>query len=232
MKKLIGLTTVFALMIGSTYAQKVEKFKADLGKKSVAGKEVRIPYTSTIGYYGYVKPGSEADEVKDGKKMYYVYLWIPAAAPEVGIRMISPVPSSLKPEEGDFVAPAYTENASDTKSYFDTWVTLEKAEGVLSGADIETKGKTAKWNSFGSNDDSSELLPQPSGSKYNSVLRVTSEVSNPLKALTTGLYRIGFTTYKKGEVQGSFYAEVGAPIKLPGVALENTLPALAKKVAK
>jgi hypothetical protein len=38
-----------------------------------------------------------------------------------------------------------------------------------------------------------------------------------------GLYRIGFTTYKRGEVQGSFLAQVGSPIKLPGVKMSNTL---------
>jgi hypothetical protein len=57
-------------------------------------------------------------------------------------------------------------------------------------------------------------------------MRVTSDVSDPLKALTMGLYRIGFTTYKKGEVQGSFLAQVGAPVKLPGSAISATLDGL------
>ncbi|MGZ3905035.1 MAG: LipL32 family surface lipoprotein [Bacteroidia bacterium] len=43
-----------------------------------------------------------------------------------------------------------------------------------------------------------------------------------------GLYRIGFTTYKVGEVQGSFVAQVGAPVKLPGVKIAKTLDELAK----
>jgi hypothetical protein len=47
-----------------------------------------------------------------------------------------------------------------------------------------------------------------------------------------GLYRIGFTTYKTGEVQGSFLAQIGAPIKLPGVAVASKpedLAAISKK---
>ena len=32
---------------------------------------------------------------------------------------------------------------------------------------------------------------------------------------------IHFTTYKKGEVNGSFLAQVGAPIKLPGVKIAS-----------
>ena len=86
--------------------------------------------------------------------------------------------------------------------------------------------------SYGSNDDSGELPAQPSGSKYNSVLRVTSSLSDPLNSLVVGLYRIGFTSYKAGEVQGGFVAQVGAPIKLPGIFIAPTLEELAKLVKK
>ena len=94
------------------------------------------------------------------------------------------------------------------------------------------KGKSATWNTYESNDDSGELPAQPSGSKYNSLMRITSEVNNPLKALVVGLYRIGFTTYKTGEVQGSFLAQVGAPVKLPGVGISSSLEDLLKQVKK
>jgi len=57
-----------------------------------------------------------------------------------------------------------------------------------------------------------------------------------LKALTVGLYRIGFTTYKVGEVQGSFLAQVGAPVKLPGVFIakdpQSLVDAMNKKKDK
>jgi hypothetical protein len=61
-------------------------------------------------------------------------------------------------------------------------------------------------------------------------MRVTSEVSNPLKALTIGLYRIGFTTYKTGEVQGSFLAQVGAPVDIPGIVIATDLDGLVKLI--
>ena len=219
---LVSLCFLVAILASEVSAQKLDKFGADMGKKSVLGKEIRLPYQSVSSYFGYVKAGAPAEETRDGKKYYYLYIWIPAVAPELGIRMISPAPDGVKPnDKDDFFGTDFKANATDTKSYFDTWVTLEKAEGVLSLADV-SKAKTAKWNSFGSNDDSGELHAQPSGSKYNSVLRVTSEASNPLKALTVGLYRIGFTTYKTGEVQGSFLAQVGAPVKLPGVVIAQT----------
>ena len=213
-------------------AQKMDKFGAEMGKKSMMGKEIRIPYTDVSNYYGFIKPGSTPDEVKSGKKMYYVYVWIPVAAPEIGIRMISPVPDNMKANEKDYVSADYTANASDTKSFFDTWVTFDRAMDVLKLEDVAAKAKSAKWTSIETNDDSSEMPAQPSGSNYNSLMRITSEVSNPTKALVMGLYRIGFTTYKTGEVQGSFLAQIGAPIKLPGVAIAANpanLAAAAKK---
>ncbi|MDP2386951.1 MAG: LipL32 family surface lipoprotein [Bacteroidota bacterium] len=236
MKKLLSslvITTAFLSLTAFVGGDDtLDKFKADMGKKSVMGKEVRVPYTDVLSYYGYVKPGATPDETRDGKKYYYLYIWVPAVAPELGIRMASPVPSKMSPDKADFVSPDYTANSTDTKNYFDTWITLERADGVTSIADIATKGKTAKWNSYGSNDDSGEMPAQPSGSKYNSLMRITSETSNPTKSLVVGLYRVGFTTYKTGEVQGSFIAQVGAPVKLPGVGMAKTIDELSTQMTK
>lgn len=232
MKKIKALFVASALLAVSVsaVAQKLDKFGADMGKKSAMGKEIRVPYTDVISYYGYIKPGSTPDEVREGKKYYYLYVWIPAVAPEIGIRMISPVPDKMAPAEGDFSSEAFKANADERKAFFDTWISFEKAAGVTSADDIVAKGKTAKWNKFDHNDDSSEMPAQPSGSKYNSLLRITSDTSDPLKSLTVGLYRIGFTTYKTGEVEGGFLAQVGAPVKLPGVQVGTDLDALMKAV--
>lgn len=224
---------LICLVVGmSMAAQKLDKFGADLAKKSVMGKEIRVPYTDMSSYFGYIKPGAAPDEVKDGKKMYYVYVWIPLAAPEIGVRMISPAPDSVKASDSDYQTEDYKANLGDTKSFFDTWITLERAEGIMKIEDAAAKAKSAKWNIIDSNDDSGEMPAQPSGSKYNSLMRITSDTSNPMKSLIMGLYRIGFTTYKKGEVQGSFLAQIGAPIKLPGVAIaakpENLLASIKK----
>jgi len=224
MKNLMTIAAAVLLSAASmnATAQSVDKFKADLGKKSIMGKEIRIPYTDVVSYFGYIKPGMKPDEEKGGKKYYYLYVWIPAVAPELGIRMISPVVDKT-PDASDIVSPVYDANKDDKTSYFDTWISFDKAENITSIGDVATKGKTAHWNTIEQNDDSGELPAQPSGSKYNSLMRISSEVSNPLKALTVGLYRIGFTTYKTGDVKGSFLAQIGSPVKLPGVKISNTL---------
>jgi len=161
----------------------------------------------------------------DGKKFYYIYVWVPAVAPEIGVRMLSPVgktkiKNAIKSE-------AYKENASSS-DYFDTYITLERST-ILRKEDISEEGvKNATWTRLASNDDSGEMPKQPNGSSYNSLLRYKSEVGNPTKALTTGLYRVGFTTYKTGVVKGTFLAEVAAPVKLPGVAMAKTIEDLLK----
>lgn len=217
-KKVLSLLLAVGAL-SMTNAQKLDKFGADLAKKSVMGKEIRVPYTDLSSYFGYIKPGAKPDEVVKGKKMYYVYVWIPVAAPEIGIRMISPAPEGLKPTDKDYVSADYTANAADTKSFFDTWITFERAMDIGKLEDVAARAKTAKWTTIETNDDSGEMPAQPSGSKYNSLMRITSDTSNPAKSLVMGLYRIGFTTYKTGEVQGSFMAQIGAPVKLPGVAI-------------
>jgi hypothetical protein len=81
-------------------------------------------------------------------------------------------------------------------------------------------------------DGSSEMPALPSGSKYNSLLRYKSDTSDPLKALTVMLYRVGFTTFKKGEVKGTFRADVQAPVALPGVGVAKTIDELNKQLGK
>ena len=45
-----------------------------------------------------------------------------------------------------------------------------------------------------------------------------------------GLYRIGFTTYKKGEVKGTFLAQVGAPVEIPGIVMAKTIEELKAQI--
>jgi hypothetical protein len=214
----------------SPFSDGLSAFSADLGKKEILGKTIRVPYVDVVSYFGYIQPGGKPDEVKDGKNMYYLYLWVPVVAPEIGVRMVSPVKgTNLTPGSNDFKDAKFDDNAG-SDVFFDTWVRLERCVLAVTPEDI---GKPcSQWAIYGDNDDSSELPAQPSGNKYNSVLRLTSEPSNPLKALVRGMYRIGFTSYKRGDVQGTFVAQVGAPVKLPGTAIARTPADLAKAVNK
>lgn len=220
----LGLSLLLSLQLN---AQKLEKFGSSK-EKQVGPKTIRVPYTDVVSYLGYAAPGNE-DEVKDDKKFYYIYVWIPAVAPELGVRMMSPVGDTKikKAIESD----EYTKNKASS-DYFDTYITLERSNIVSLEGLTEEKAMNAQWVTLERNDDSGEMPKQPSGSSYNSLLRYESEASNPQKALTRGLYRVGFTTYKRGEVHGTFLAEVGAPIKLPGVGMAKTIDELLKQTNK
>ena len=217
-----GLTA----LLGATACASLPPFGSDLGKQQIQGEDVRPPYSSLASYFGFIMPGAEPDEVRDGKKMYYVYLWLPAVTPEMGVRMLSPVKGIAKPQStADFVDPAYDSN-KDSDAYFDTWIRFERCLAAVNPEDI-TK-PCAQWVTFGENDDSVELPAQPSGQKNNSVLRLANSNDDPLKTLVRGLYRIAFTTYKVGDVQGSYLIQVGAPVDLPGVVLARDTAELAK----
>ena len=75
MKKLVFFFAISLFLINGINAQKLPTFDADLGKKSVFGHEIRIPYLSVFSYFGYIKSGSTPDEERGGKKYYYLYLW-------------------------------------------------------------------------------------------------------------------------------------------------------------
>ncbi|GHT68575.1 membrane protein [Spirochaetia bacterium] len=215
---MLGMALAFGLTgcASTGGGAKLPAFGADLLAKSSPLGTVRVPYTSLISYYGYAKPGAAPDDVVDGHKTWYIYVWIPAVAPEIGVRMISPAPKGAEPQEGDFKSPTWEEGKNDTGHYFDTWISLERAGNVTSPADI---AGASNWNRYEYNDDSSEMPKNPAGLVRNSLFRATSEPSNPLKALVRGLYRVGFSTYKAGEVEGTFLAQIGAPIDLPGVVV-------------
>ncbi len=227
MKKITSIISVLAitLITANATAQKLPKFKSSITKK-VGPTEIALPYTDVNTYLGFAKQGNE-DEVKGGKKFYYIYVWVPAVAPELGIRMMSPAGKGKY--KNAIISDEYTANKS-SKDFFDTYVTLEKSSILLKNKISEDAVQNATWTTLKKNDDSSEMPKDPKGRSYNSLLRYKSEVSNPLKALTAGLYRIGFTTYKTGEVNGTFVAQVASPVKLPGVGVAKTIDALLKQI--
>lgn len=221
MKKSVLITCIATIAIGLTsavVATKLGKFGSSI-EKTVGPKTIKVPYTDVISYLGYSEKGSE-DEIIDGKKFTFIYVWIPAVAPELGVRMMSPVDGYAP--KGATMSANFEANKK-SKDFFDTYVTLEKSSITSADKISVANAKSATWTKLSSNDDSSEMPANPSGSSYNSLLRYKSNTSSPTKALTKGLYRIGFTTYKKGEVQGTFVAQVGSPVKLPGVVIDKDL---------
>ncbi|MEL6390681.1 MAG: LipL32 family surface lipoprotein [Bacteroidota bacterium] len=210
-------------VVSISNAQKIGKFGSSVEKR-LGPKKIRVPYTDVISYLGYAEPGSE-DAIVGGKKFTYLYVWVPAVAPELGLRMVSPANGDKVKDP--IMAPNYEAN-KETKEFFDTYITLERSDITsLDGVTAEAIA-AANWIILDYNDDTSELKAQPDGRKYNSLLRYKSDAGDPLRALTVGLYRIGFTTFKRGEVKGTFLAQIGAPVKLLGVIITRDINELTK----
>lgn len=216
------------LSTASVQAQKMSKTFGSSISKKIGPKTLRVPYTDVVSYLGYAAPGEE-DETKNGKK--YHYLWVPAVAPEIGVRMKSQVKGAKYNKKKATVSQAYSDN-SKSKDYFDTYITIERSDIMSIDGITEQSVKDANWVTLAQNDYSSEMPTLPNGSRYNSLIRYKSQVSNPLKALIVGLYRIGFTTYKTGQVKGSFIAQVSSPVKLPEVGIAKTVDELLKQIKK
>jgi len=184
---------------------------------------VQAPYSSQTDYYGYVSADVKPDGKYKGKDAYYLYFWVPAVIDEVGVAMYSP--ANKAPKEGDFKSANFdNQYAADSESFFDTFIALEKMD-IFDPAKIKEGGSVI--SELATNDDSSEMPKNPADQSYNSLLRHQSEVSNPLKALTRGVYRIVFTSFR-GDIEGSFIAQVGTNI--PGVVIASSLEELDKAV--
>ncbi|MEC8328175.1 MAG: LipL32 family surface lipoprotein [Pseudomonadota bacterium] len=187
--------------------------------QGVAGVEARLPYANYTNYFGYVDASVKPEGKYKNKDAYYLYAWVPAAVDEIGVSMVSPATST--PSDSDFVNVNYTNNfENDSKTYFDTYIVLDRMD-IIDPAKIKNGGKSLQTLTY--NDDSSELPQNPGGQSYNSLLRQTSDINNPTKALVRGVYRISFTSFRSA-VEGSFEATVGTNV--PGVKIAASLDEL------
>jgi hypothetical protein len=191
--------------------------------EGVAGVEVNVPYASYTNYYGFVESSAKPDGKYKGKDAYYLYAWVPAVVDEIGVSMVSPAIN--KPTDSDFVGSNYSNSLEKSpEKFFDTYLVLDRLD-IIDSTKIKQGGKSLQTLTY--NDDSSELPNNPAGQSYNSLLRQTSEVGNPKKALVRGVYRISFTSFRSA-IEGSFEATVGTNV--PGVKIAASLEELHKLV--
>lgn len=142
--------------------------------------------------------------------------------------MISPVGNLAEPEESDFIQSNYVKkHKADSEKWFDTWLRVERMD-VIEPAKIKTAKKSIQV--LDKDDDGDDTYDEERHSKYNSLVRIKTEMSSPTKSLVRGLYRIALTTYKKGKVEGSFVASIGTNV--PGIKMATSLNELHKIVNK
>ncbi len=206
--KIVLLALFSVIGVTSSKAQRLDRF----------GSANRISYAKIVSWFGYADSLSKPDLILNDTAYYSLYFWLSDSASEIGARIISPVPEVVMPDRGDLVSENYYASEKDKTNYFDTWISLELAKEISVPEEIG-RTKTATWIPLGYNDDSSELFPQPSGNSYNSLMRIKSKQDTSEKHLSAGLYRIRFTSYKKGKVRGSYLIQVGTTNFQPSLRL-------------
>ncbi len=221
MKKLMLVATSFVLLCGFGFGSSSDLPVLTSSKsKSLGFTTIQLPYANSINYFGYVDKHSKPDAVVNHKSAFYLYVWVPAAIDELGVRMISPVGDLGKPKKDDFVHPNFNKKASTT-DWFDTWISIDRMS-ITDPKKIKTGGHVLAH--LGSDDDGDDTYEEKRHSSYNSLLRIETSMSSPKKALVRGLYRITLTTFKHGEVKGSFVATIGSNI--PGIKVAESLAKL------
>ncbi|TGK17342.1 outer membrane surface lipoprotein LipL32 [Leptospira fluminis] len=194
----------------------------------VAAPKPTLGYSETVNYWGFIKPGQQSDGIVDGKKKaYYLYVWVPAAVAEIGVRMISPTGEIGEPGAHDIVSDSFkaaTPEEKNMPNWFDTWIRVERMAAIMPDQ-IDAASKKPAVQKLKDDDDGDDTYHEERHAKYNSLTRITipsipkslDELKNidTKKLLVRGLYRIAFTTYKPGEVKGSFVATVGV-LGVPG----------------
>jgi hypothetical protein len=194
--------------------------------KRVGFTKVSVPYANTVEYFGYIDSDVEPDAVVNNKDAYFIYMWVPGAIDELGVRMISPVGDLAEPEDGDFVQENFTKKFSkDDKTWFDTWLRVERMD-VVDSSNIKQAKEVIQV--LDEDDDGDDTYEEKRHSQYNSLVRIKTELGSPTKALVRGVYRISLTTFKSGKVEGSFVTTIGSNV--PGVKLATSLEELDKLV--
>lgn len=89
--------------------------------------KISVPYANSVNYFGYIDKNSKPSAKIKGKDAYYLYVWVPAALDELGVRMISPVGDLAEPSKGDFVQKGFEKKLKkDADKWFDTWIRVER----------------------------------------------------------------------------------------------------------
>jgi hypothetical protein len=194
--RLISLLS-FLLLTSICYGQRLDRFAgpSDLGRN--------YGYPQIKNYYGYIDSTQTPDEVRDGKEYYFLYFTLTAEIPDIGIRIVNPVPTLAMPDKGDVVSENYYEHEKEKSGRWNTWMALEYEPADMTG-----------WLLLEFNDDGKE-----SPYANNSVIRIKDKKNI---RLLPGNYRIVISSSEKKEkIVGGFLVQVGSWGNIKTLELSN-----------
>jgi len=221
--KLLFLTLCITLgSLSVMQAQKLKKFKSTITKK-IGPKEINIPYIYMTSYLEYVD-GSNEDEIAEDLKNYYVYIWIPVAANEIGVRMKSPVGKTKV--KNAITSDAYQKNMR-SKDALDQFISFQRST-IKNPENVDQDGiKNTTWTTMHPNAMDSDLTDNDDTTEES---RFISKTDDPLNVLSRGLYRVSFRTYNHDGTKGTFLGQIGFPVKIPGIIVARNIDDLKTKL--
>jgi len=208
-------------------AQKLKKFKSTIAKK-IGPKEINIPYTKVYNYLEYLD-GSNQDNIIDEQKKVQLYIWIPIAVNEIGLRMVSPAERTKV--KNAVKSKAYEQHAKSSDT-LDTSIQLERSNIIDIKGISEEKIKNTTWTVVDSNQNAKDMLIDIdfAADSGHSVERYITRKDQPLKAVTRGLYRVNFKIFRFQNEKGTFLGQIGFPIKIPGIIVARNIDDLKTKL--
>lgn len=190
--------------------------------------DARTPYPETASWFGYLAEDTPPDTAEGEEPLHHLYVWLPNAAPELGVRVVSPVAGWTTPQPEDRQDPAYAAHAA-LPTGFDPKVTLERCVNAMNPEDLQAPCEY--WAALGENDDSTELPPPPgSKAKTHALMRAVSDPDEQLQALIRGLYRISVWSAKGTKPNGTFWVQIGAARDVGPILIARTPGELATQL--
>lgn len=222
--KILFLLSIIVLGTSTTLqAQKLKKIKSTITKK-IGPKEINLPYTNITSYLEYVD-GTNEDEIAEDLKNYYVYIWIPVAANEIGVRMKSPVGKTKV--KNAIISDAYQKNMK-SKDVLDQFISFQRST-IKNPENVDQLGiKNTTWTTMHPNAMDTGLTDNDDTTEES---RFISKTDDPLNVLSRGLYRVSFRTYNHDGTKGTFLGQIGFPVKIPGIIVARDIDDLKTKLA-
>jgi hypothetical protein len=183
---MIRMTLFICLLLTATscWCQRLEHFAAF----DAQGR--KIGYTHIRNYYGFIESDSRPDTVIQGKEVYFLYFHLNDTLPDLGLRIVNPVPALCMPSTGDAVSDNYYAHEQDKSGRFNTWMALEREDAP------------SEWRQIEFNDDGKEA-PEAT----NSIIRIDDKKNY---RLVPGNYRVVITSSKKEKLAGGFLVQSGS----------------------
>jgi len=223
--RFLFLWILFLICTKPGAGQRLDRFGSVTGS---AGNEKtgKAAYGDIRSYYDCM----HADTVRASdstRQTTTIYFSLAADVTEIGIRVISPVPSYAFAGKNDFVSTSYMSCKNDTPQlYFDPVIRLLYSDLSYQEEPLKQAHENIRWKLISQNNNSEELQPQPSGKRNNALLRVYNHKKPEEKINKAGYYRIDISATDSIPVPGSFILQVGCISDIRLLKLSATLEGL------